>query len=259
MEEDRKGFQVEDVGEEEYEIVVEEETPTQESPAEDVAKGSREEFQKLMEELNYVKNQQAGTKELMAGLREVIEKVSTSKPPTQPPPEEKPKEDYLTFRKRIEELMVSDPVKGLEEMLGRYVAEQIAPAFQQLAGQTTATTLATSRSLAQQDPTNRMVMEKWGKEVEEVVRGLPPGPDVFDRACKQVAMGHLSEIIQLQVKEMEEKKKEEVPPAKGAVPTVSGAAQGVAKRVVKITPKEYEEARLLGLDPLTYKQMKGGK
>lgn len=110
-------------------------------------------------------------------------------------------ETWDDVKKRLKDSFYDDPVAAMEEAMKYMVKSEIAPAFQELHGTVSKTAMATSRQMAAQNPTNKTILEKYGDEVEAAVKSLPPGPDVYERACQQVGMQHFTDIVQASVQE----------------------------------------------------------
>lgn len=104
-------------------------------------------------------------------------------------------ETWESLEKRLKKNFYDDPVESMKEMLQYFVRTEVGPAFQNVQNAVGQTALVTSRQMAAQDETNKIVLEKYSKEVEEVVKSLPSGPDVYERACRQVGMNHFTELL----------------------------------------------------------------
>ena len=105
------------------------------------------------------------------------------------------------LKKKLSKNFYDDPMTAVEETLKYFVQSEIAPAFKQTQDMLSKTAISTSRQLAVANPTNKMIMDKFGDEVEETVKKLPHTPDVYEKACQQVGMNHFTDIVQFQVQE----------------------------------------------------------
>jgi len=164
-------------------------------------------------------------------------------------------EPWEAVKKRLSKSFYDDPVAAMEEAMKYMVTNDIAPAFQSLQGEVSKTALAASRQGAKANDTNRMIMEKYSSEVEAAVKGLPAGSDVYERACQQVGMAHLTDLVAMQV-ELSAGTKEKAPrPTSNVNPSGSGGSRGTKKRSSKprvLTTKQQEAANKMGVSFESY-------
>ena len=246
---------IEEFSTEEVDVVLsDEEGGKREGTTPEPQKAYEEAIKSLEQKLAALEQQRGQGVDVAQSLKALTESLAEVKRvQATPVPEPTRQEDPEAWKKRIEELVMQDPARALEEYGEKMVREKIAPAFGQIVGQLTQTIVATSKMQAKADPLNAMVLEKWGKEVEdrvqEMVRSGVAGVDVYEKACKLVAANHLREVMEEQMKS--------APSAKGAVPDQKDVPPGKpGKKVVKITPKEYELLKARGIDPLMYRMLK---
>lgn len=219
--------------EEDFKIYIEgqddipEEEPEEEGP-------SKEE---LLAQLNRLQEQQAAATNQL-GDRQTLEKgfqdlasVLTKQQAPQAPAQ--PTENWDQVKKRLAHDFYNDPMAAIEEALKFAIQTEVAPAFQQTQELLSKTAMTTSRQIAETNPTNKLILEKYRDEVDSAVRSLPPTPDVYEKACQQVGMNHFTDIMQEQVQAMIQEQAsgtetKKVLPKSNVMPT-GVASRGVAK------------------------------
>ena len=107
-----------------------------------------------------------------------------------------PQETWDDVKKRLSKDFYNDPMSALEEALKFAIRTEVAPAFHQTQELVSKTALTASRQAAEANPSNKTILDRYRKEVEEEVGRLPGGPDVYERACQTVGMRHFDELIE---------------------------------------------------------------
>lgn len=195
---------VDDDDEDDFEILVEgrDEIPPDNEETSPADEGPSKE--ELLSELEVLRQKQTAAEDrqtLQSGfdkLSQILEKQQSSATPTTP---SEPQETWEDLKKRLSQNFYDDPVGAMDEMVRFAVQREIVPAFQQTQNQLAKTATLTSKQAASANPTNKLILENYGDEVEEMVKTLPPGPDVYDRACQQVGFNHLTDLVELKTKE----------------------------------------------------------
>lgn len=181
------------------EIPEEEPEPTEEGPSRD----------ELMSELEALKqqqqqaNSQLGDRQTLESGFDKLSRILEQQQQGQASQQQQkgPQESPEQFKKRITKNFYDDPAASIEEMIDYAIQSKIAPAFQQTHDMVSKTAMSTSKQVAASNPTNKLILDRFGDEVEAAVKSLSPGPDVYDRACQQVGMSHFTDIVQAQVEE----------------------------------------------------------
>ncbi len=225
-------------------------------PATKVEEKPKEDVNALLQQFAALQGQLSGAKQ-QSDLQPVLEQISNlaqSIREAQNKGQEKPLDDYATFIKGLEEKQYESPLATSQAYFEYMFKSVIAPMFQELQGTVSKTAVATAKQTASADPTNAFIMKMYGPEVEALVAKLPPGPDSYQKACAQVGMNHLSEVIDARIKEATASK-QATPPPKGATIGVQSVPTGQGPKVV-IIPKEYEYLRSRMDDEQIYQYLK---
>lgn len=176
-----------------------------EIPSDEPVGPSSDELQSRLDELEAQKQayeQRLADREAMSsGFNQMAELLKRQQEAGQQSALQQPGESYDALKKRLSKAFYDDPVAAVEEMLKHVVTHDVAPAFQNLQGELSKTARLTSRQVAAQSDTNKMILERFGDEVEEMVKSLPSTPDVYEKACQQVGMQHLTDLVQWQVEQ----------------------------------------------------------
>jgi hypothetical protein len=230
---------------EEYEVVVGDEEPQQQVEEEEIPEEKPAEDERVLG--------------ILKELEDLKSKLDRPKEDARPQPQPQPQlEDYASFKKKLADKAFTDPIEAMEEYFNRRIQEHIAPAYGQLAQQMSQVALGASKLQAMSDPMNKMVAEKWSREVDEAVKTLPPSVDVYAQACQRVAMNHIGDLVRMKVEE-ELNKKPEVPP-KGAVPdAVAKSPEAKQKKVIRLTEEQMKKAKARGIDPVVYSEFVLGR
>lgn len=228
VEEDEEDFKIYIEGQDD----IPEEEPEEEGP-------SKEE---LLSQLTRLQEQQAAATNQL-GDRQTLEKgfqdlasVLTNQQQQQPTTAQ-PTETWDQVKKRLASDFYNDPMAAIEEALKFAIQTEVAPAFHQTQELLSKTAMTTSRQIAETNPTNKLILEKYRDEVDSAVRSLPPTPDVYEKACQQVGMNHFTDIMQEQVQAMIQEQASGTAAPKKALPKSNVMPTGVATRGVAKTSK----------------------
>lgn len=172
-----------------------------------------------------------------------------------------PGESWDAVKKRLSKSFYDDPVGAMEEAMRYMVANDIAPAFQTLKGELSKTAMTASRQAATMSETNKMIMERYRDEVEEAVKQLPASPDVYEKACQQVGMNHLTDLVAMQVEAATVAAKAPKRPTSNVKPGGGPASRGTGAKAPKrrvLTKAQQEAADRMGLSYEAYWNVMNG-
>lgn len=174
-----------------------EETVEEEGP-------SREDLQRELNELkerqSLVAGQLGDRKSLEDGFNK-LSQVLTEQRANQGLPENEQVPSWEEVKKQLGKNFYDDPMNAIEQAINHAVKYDIAPAFRQTQDMVSKTAISTSKHAAASNDMNKMIMDRFNDEVEETVKKLPHSPDVYEKACQQVGMNHLTDIVAFQVDE----------------------------------------------------------
>jgi vacuolar-type H+-ATPase subunit I/STV1 len=218
---------------------------TEEDEAEKVPDELKKRFDTLEQELKASRQDaDPGSK-----IDRAFEKLADRLESIQGTPQQKQEqlENIEEFKKKLGDSFYNDPVKSLDTYFERMVKENIAPAYQNMANQLQATTAELSKERAVKTETGKLVLDKYGSEVEKMVKEgrVQFGPDMYKQAVNMVAADHMDELIEARVEATLKK------PSKPS--NVSPSSSAGAKKPTKIRISEpvkrrlEEEAKQLGV------------
>ena len=208
-------------------------------------------FGALQARLDGAKQNESQLQPVLAQIADLAQSIRDTQGKTQAAPVE----DYATFMKKLEEKQYESPLSTSQAYFEYMFKTVIAPMFNELQGTVSKTAAVTAKQAASNDPTNAYILKTYGTEVESIASKLPPGPDLYQRACAQVGMLHLGEIVDARVRETQVQAKP-VPPAKNASPGVVSVPQAPSGSKTVVIPKEYEHLRSKMDDAQIYQFLK---
>jgi len=218
--------------EEEFKIYIEGQDEIPEEPEEEEGPSKEEllaQLQQLQEKQSFAATQLGDRQTLEKGFKDLAN-VLTNQQQNQQQMLTKPTETWDQVKKRLAADFYTDPMAAIEEALKFAIQTEVAPAFHQTQDLVSKTAMSTSRQIAETNPTNKLILDKYRDEVDNTVKGLPSTPDVYEKACQQVGMAHFTEIMQEQVQSMmQEQPTKKVLPKSNVMPT-GVASRGVAKQ-----------------------------
>jgi len=207
------------------------------------------ELNALREKQSLVDNQLGDRKTLEEGFSKLSQALAEQKSAGNIAPESMPA--WEEVKKKLAKNFYDDPMNAIEETLRYFVKSEIAPAFQQTQDMLSKTAVSTSKQLAVANPTNKMIMDKFGDEVEAAVKTLPHSPDVYDKACQQVGMNHFTDIVQFQVQEALKEGGGQSAPTRSpssnvmpsGVPSVGKTSSNKTRRILTKDQKEWADRK----------------
>jgi len=147
----------------------------------------------------------------------------------------------------------------MEEMLKYVASTEIVPALNETRNMISSTATITSKQVALNNETNKTIYDRYGEEVERLVKTLPPTPDVYEKAFQQVGVQHMNEIleerIQAAVAEATQGLTKPKPktPSTGVTPQGGGSRAPVKKAARRVLPAHLRD--LADAKGMTYEDM----
>lgn len=224
------------------------EEPKTEPPANQPANQAQLDVSQLTQALLELKNQNSQTNQKL--IEELTSKLANLQ--TQPTVQQ-PKPPELPDTEQLKELLYNDPMNAMKPILNYWSQTELLPVLQQIMGQVNKTSILTSKQFALADPHFKLVYESYPEEVENLVKTLPAGSDVYSTACGQVGQRHFGELLaKLSQTNQTNQTANEPPkqPPKNVGVSSSGSTPGNRPKVIRKEQLEY--ARRQGIDPEAY-------
>lgn len=235
--------------EDEWEVISENEAVDTEAEQVEVKPStSEEDIEKIIAERMAAHKPDDNSSELAGALRDIRNALA--------PKAEQPKgRDWEKFEAEIADKLSDDPKEALKQWRTAY-NEEIGQAMSYLQQQNVESQKTISKLTAQNDPSLKVVFDRWSDEIEEKAKTYTPQPgqtasDVYRKIAQEVKSEHFDDILEMKIQEaLANQRKDATLPPKGVVKDGDGQViEGQRKKVRYVATPEQQKMIERSINP----------